>query len=288
MSTRTAPHLGVGISFPIRINRNTGGLQVSEGFYDSVSVAVSYIQEKWNLQHTGEPEETTNHVAESVYNILLTREKEWTHIPWYGSRTALALFEPNSAEFRLLFSTYLKFSTERWDKRVRYPDNGVQWYNTGVATDRGELPLVASIEYQTQQHPKNLVLPFVTVRQVRVQEYPASVIDTSGHDLISRYYRRSVHYQNDFKYIRLLKNIGIPPAPDDIFYMIKPADTWMLISYDLLGEVRYWFYPYLCYIQDKAKEGGTRDILNPDGLPEPGTLLRIPSRERILLINSRR
>jgi hypothetical protein len=70
--------------------------------------------------------------------------------------------------------------------------------------------------------------------------------------------------------------------------MIKPADTWMLITYALLGEVRYWFYPYLCYIQDSAKAGGTRDILNPDNLPEPGTLLRIPSKERILLINSRR
>jgi hypothetical protein len=287
-STRVAPHLGKGLTFPIHINRNTGGLQVSEGFYDSVSVAVAYIQEKWNLQHTGNLEETTNHVAESIYNILLTREKEWTHLPWYGSRTALALFEPNSAEFRLLFSTYLKFSTERWNKRAKYPENGVQWYNTGVATDRGELPLVASIEYETQQHPKNLVLPFVTVRQVRIQEYPASVVDDNGHDLISRYYRRSAYYQEDFKYIRLLRNIDMYPAPDDIFYMIKPADTWMLITYALLGEVRYWFYPYLCYIQDSAKSGGTRDILNPDNLPEPGTLLRVPSKERILLINSRR
>jgi phage baseplate assembly protein W len=283
---RTGSFLGKGISWPFRLNRNTNGISTSEGFYDSVSVAVAYIQERWTIR--GDVEDTTNHVAESIYNILLTHEKEWSNLPWYGSRTALAIFEPNTVEFQLLFSSYLKFSTERWDKRAKYPENGVQWYPTGLQTDRGELPVVASIEYATQQHPKNLVTPFVTVRQVRVQEYPASVIDDNGHDLISRYYKRTAYYNNDLKYLRILRNINIPPAPDDIFYMIKPADTWMLISYALLGEVRYWFYPYLCYIQDKAIEGGTRDILNPNNFPETGTLLRVPSKERILLINTRR
>jgi phage baseplate assembly protein W len=287
-STRSAGFLGKGASFPWRLNKNTGGIQVSEGYYDSVSVAVSYFSEKWNMQYPGVLEETTNHVAESIYHILFTDLRSFEEIPWFGSKIRFCIFEPSSAEFKLIFQAYMSFSSSRWEKRAKIPETGIQWYNTGVATDRGELPLVASVEYITQQHPKNLVLPFVSNRQARTQEYPASVIDNNGHDLISRYYRQATYHNGTDAYIRLRRNVNLPPAPDDTFYQVKPGDTWMLIAYDRLDEVRYWFYPYLCYIQDNAKIGGTRDILNPTTEPEPGILLRIPSKERILLLNSRR
>jgi phage baseplate assembly protein W len=287
MAGRQAAFLGRGTAFPVRLDRNTGGLKVSDGYYDSFSVAVAYVNESWLLQNQT-VEETTNHVAEAVYNILFTSLREFEEIPWYGSKVKYSVFEPNSAEFKLIFAAYLSWATDRFEKRARFPENGVQWYSTGIAIDRGELPLVASIEYITQQHPKNLVTPFVPIRQVRTQEYPASVIDTNGHDLVSRYYKQSASYNNGNKYLRLRKNIDLLPFPDDLFHKVKPLETWMLIAYDELGDVRYWEYPYLCYIQDKAKEGGTRDILNPNLEIEPGTLLRMPSKERILLINSRR
>ena len=285
---RIGSFLGRGLAFPVRLDRNTGGFQVSDGYYDSVSVAVAYLRESWTIRQSSE--DTTNLVAEAIYNILFTGLRSFEVIPWYGSKIENSIFECNTNEFRLVFTAFLKHSTERWNKRAVYPENGVQWYPTGVQTDKGELPLVASIEYLTQQHPKNLVTPFVEVRQVRTQEYPASIIDVNGHDLLSRYYKQYTYATTDnFSYIRLRRNIDLPPAPDDTFHKVKPTDTWMYIAYDELGEVRYWFYPYLCYIQDKASSGqGTRDILNPTINPEPGTLVRVPSKERILLINTRR
>ena len=209
-------------------------------------------------------------------------------MPELHSRVNYALFEPNSMEFKLMFTAYLQHAVEKWEHRAKYPVDGVQWYQDGVATDKGEVPLVAQIEFITQQHPRNMVAPFVTVRQARTEYYFANVIDNNGHDLVSRYYRRTAYQQGSFRYIRLIRNINIPPAPDDSFYMVRPLDTWMLIAHVNLYDVRYWFYPYLCYIQDKAITGGTRDILNPNIEPTPGDIIRLPSRERILLINSRR
>jgi phage baseplate assembly protein W len=284
MGFKTAPFLGKGISWPFRLNKNTGSVQVTEGQYDPVSVAAAWIAEKWQIRTVAE--DTANHVAEAIYHILFTSRFEHETLPEFFSKIQYALFEPNSPEFRLMFTAYLQHAVEKWEPRAKYPKFGVQWYQDGVATDRGELPLVAQIEFITQQHPRNMVAPFVSVRQARTEYYPASVIDNNGHDLVSRYYRRTAYQQGDFKYIRLMRNINIPPAQDDLYYMVKPLDTWMLIAHVNLYDVRYWFYPYLCYIQDKALEGGTRDILNPNIEPTPGDIIRLPSRERILLINS--
>lgn len=288
MAFKTAPFLGIGISFPFRLNRNTGDIRVTSGQYEPVSVAAAWASEKWNMQYAGILEDTANHVAESIYHILFTNRFEHESLPEFFSKIQYSLFEPNSAEFKLLFTSYLKHAVEKFEKRAKYPENGVQWYSDGVATDRGELPLVAQIEFITQQHPRNMVAPFVTVRQARTEYYPASVIDDNGHDLVSRYYKRSAYYNEGFKYLRIFRNIDIPPAQDDSYYKVRPLDTWMLIAHVNLYDVRYWFYPYLCYIQDKALEGGTRDILNPNTEPTPGDIIRLPSRERILLINSRR
>jgi phage baseplate assembly protein W len=285
---QTASFLGRGLSFVPHLDKSRGGFAVSVGQFEPVSVAASFILEKWTTRQ--DDEETSNHVAEAIYHILFTKYQEHETIPDFFSKIQESLFQPNSHEFRLLFSTYLKFSVEKWEKRAKYPMNGVNWYDTGVATDRGELPVVASVEFITQQHPRNMVAPFVTVRQARTEYYPASVIDNNGHDLISRYYKQVAYMNSELtnSYIRLRKSVQLPEASDDIFYKVKPTDTWMLIAHNELYDVRYWFYPYLCFIQDRAKQGATRDILNPNIEPPIGDTIRLPSRERILLINSRR
>ena len=260
---RTAPFLGTGLAWPPRLDETTGGFKMTTGYYDSVSVSLAYIAEKWTIR--GEVKEASNHIAESVYNILLTSQLEHETLPWYGSKMVTAIFEPNTTEFRLVFESYLKYSTERWEKRARYPEaNGVQWLASGVATDRGELPLIANIEFLAAQTPANLVAPFVTPRQARVQEYKSNVIDSNGHDLSSRYYKELAYFNGDTKYLRIFPNIEIPPAPDDTFYIVRPLDTWMLIAWYTLDNVCSWYYPFLCYIQDKAKTGATRDIMNPN------------------------
>lgn len=287
---RTASYLGHGIGFPFRLNRRSGGVQTTTGSFDSVSVALQYIaSESWTIR---EPivQDVANHVAEAVYNILFTSQLEHETLPEYGSRIFYALFEPNTVEFRLVFETYLKHSTYRWEKRARFPDTkeAVQWFATGTATDRGELPLSARVEFITQQTPKNLVAPFVDVRQARLQEYPAPKIDYNGHDNFSRYYNKTSYLYNGLQYTRLFMHPDIPEAPDDTFYQVKPKDTWMLISYFTLDDIRSWEYIFRCYLRDKATEGLTRDIMNPNIEPEPGTILRIPSRERVAILNSRK
>lgn len=289
MAFRTGPFLGHGIGFPFRLDRRSGGVQTTTGSFDSVSVALQYIaSESWTIR---EPivQDVANHVAEAIYNILFTSQLEHETLPEYGSRIFYALFEPNTTEFRLVFETYLKYSTFRWEKRARYPEEGgVEWFASGLATDRGELPLQAKVEFITQQTPKNLVAPFVTTRQARTQEYPAAKIDANGHDNLSRYYNKASYLYQDYQYLRLFQLPDIPEAPDDTFYYVKPKDTWMLIAYFTLGDIRNWDYPYRCYLRDQALQGATRDIMSPTTEPEPGTLLRIPSRERVALINSRK
>jgi len=285
---RTASFLGRGLSFVPHLDRSTGGFKVSVGQFEPVSVAASFLLEKWTIRR--EDEESSNHIAEAIYHILFTNAREHETLPDFFSKIQESLFQPSSREFKLLFTAYLMHSVALWEHRAKYPENGIQWYDTGVGIDRGEMPLVAQIEFITQQHPRNMVAPFVTVRQARTEYYPASVIDDNGHDLISRYYKQVAYMTADlnYNYIRLRKNIDIPEAPDDSFYKVKVTDTWMLIAHRELYDVRYWFYPYLCFIQDRAKRGATRDILNPSIEPPIGDTIRLPSRERILLINSRR
>ena len=290
MAFRTASYLGSGIGFPFRLNRRSGGVQTTTGSFDSVSVALQYIvSESWTIREEI-VQDVANHVAEAIYNILFTSQLEHETLPEYGSRIFYALFEPNSVEFRLVFETYLRYSTHRWEKRARYPEEkeAIQWFATGLATDRGELPIQARVEFITQQTPKNLVAPFATVRQARTQEYPAAYIDANGHDNYSRYYRKTSYLFGDYQYMRLFVHPDIPEAPDDTFYYVKPKDTWMLIAYFTLDDIRNWEYVYRCYLRDQAKENATRDIMSPNIEPEPGTLLRIPSRERIAILNSRK
>jgi hypothetical protein len=255
--------LGRGLSFPVRINSRAGGFIVTEGIYNSASIAVQYVADRFTIR---EPiGKITNHVAEAIYSIIMTSELSWEHLPPYGSRVMNVLFDPSTAEFRLLFESYLRFSTWRWEKRARYPEKGgISWTIDGLKTDRGELPIYAQVEFLSEQRPDNLVLPFVTVRDARVAEYPSSVIDGNGHDMSSRYYKRQAHYYNDYKYIRVAKNMDITPANDDIFYQVMPLDTPMLASWFCYGTPLYWHYLWSAYLYDMSKLGATRDIINPD------------------------
>ena len=281
--------LGRGIAFPPRLNHRTGGFLVSEGNYNSASVAVQYLAERFTIDKP--IHEIVNHISESIYHILFTSLLQHETLPPFGSKVMNVLFEPSTEEFRLLFSSYLRFSTWRWEKRARYPEKGgLTWIVDGLMTDRGEAPLKAQVEFLTVQRPDNLVQPFITERQARLQEYPSSVIDTNLHDLPSRYYGQTTTYgANDFSYIRLRNNpIRIDPASDDSFYEVKPLDTWYLISWYAYSDVRYWYYPFLAYMQDRVGDGATRDMMNPDVEPIPGDVIRMPSPQHLLLLQSRR
>ena len=287
--SRTALYLGRGLGWPVRMDSRTGGFQITEGQFDSVSVALSYISEQWTIKGYNF-KETANNIAEAIYNILLTNPNEHETLPWYFSKMQVAIFEPNTVEFQLLYAVYLSHASARWEKRAQIPQGAIQWGGYGLITDRGEAPLTASVQFITQQTPKNLVLPFVTERQSRIQEYPASVIDVNGCDLPSRYYNQSTYFtQDSYSYLRLRnQQILVPPAPDDIYYTVKPLDTWMLIAWALYGEIRYWYYPFLAYMQDNTGEAATRDSMSPDIDPTPGSLIRAPSTSRILILQSRR
>ena len=291
MPPRTASYLGRGLAWPVRLDPRTGGMQITEGTFNDVSVALSYVKEQWSIRNTSGFKETSNHIAEAIYNILLTNPDEHECLPWYFSKMQVAIFEPNTVEFELLYSTYLSFSTKRWEYRAQIPQNAIQWGAFGLVTDQGVSQLTASVQFITQQAPKNLVLPFVTIRQVRTQEYLANIIDTNGYDLPSRYYNRTAYHtpDNAYSFLRLNKQqILISPAPDDGSYLVKPTDTWMLIAWALYGEIRYWYYLFLAYLQDNEGETATRDMMFPDNKPPAGNYIRYPSISRILILQSRR
>ena len=291
MPPRTAAFMGSDVGFPVRLDPRNGDFQITEGTFNNVSVALSYLAEQWSIRPGQNFKETSNLVAESMYNILLTPERSWSEIPWYGSRMSYAIFEPNTIEFQLLYSTYLSASTIRWEKRAQIPQSSIEWGAFGLVTDQGASQLTAMVQFITQQTPKNLVLPFVTIRQVRTQEYLANIIDANGYDLPSRYYNRTAYHtpDNAYSFLRLNKQqLLIPPAPDDGSYLVKPTDTWMLIAWALYGEIRYWYYLFLAYVQDNEGETTTRDMMFPDNKPPAGTYIRYPSTSRILILQSRR
>lgn len=284
MGHRTAPFLGKGLAFPFRINSATGQTTTTYGFYDSISVALQYLQERWTIRDNLEAFDS-NHIAECIHHILFTIQTEHDTLPEFGSRIVNILFEPNSAEFRLLCESYLKHSTERWEKRAKYPeDTGVEWLVSAHATDMGQLPIVAKIEFLTMQHPKNLVAPFVDVRQARLQEYPSGQVDDSRHDLVSRYYGNTAIIDGDYRYLRPRVMPQISFSNDDTYYLVRPNDTWLLISWFAYGDIRYWDIPYTAYIDDLADNWGARDYTTPLDDPPVGELLRMPSKDRVKLI----
>jgi nucleoid-associated protein YgaU len=211
------------------------------------------------------------------------------------------LFEQNTYEFRKLAETYFKFSTIRWEKRARIPENfggtegdefntnrygrfsGVRWNITGEQVDRGIMPVWVTVDFITGQMPGNLVIPFVTDRDARYQEYRSGNIDSNGHDHVSRYKGATRSFRDNHDYIRLQKYEPIPVSSNDSFYSVKRGDTWLLLSYKFYGDIRWWYTLARCYISDSADAGLGRSNMKTLDDPPIGTMLRIPPKVTILM-----
>lgn len=73
------------------------------------------------------------------------------------------------------------------------------------------------------------------------------------------------------------------PRSDDRFYKVRHKDTWMLISWRNYGDIRYWPALAEIWIYDQAQDRAGRSHMDPCLVPEPGTILRVPSTARMLL-----
>lgn len=278
---RTAPYLGKGLGFPFRISPATGELVMTQGHMDDPEVAISYTPENWSLRK-GVPD-SQNHVAEAVLHILLTRKGELDWSPEFGSDIFTMLFEPNDPAFQMLAGHYFTESTARWEHRVtiEYPD-GVEWNVTGEGIDRGESNALIRLTFTKQQVSENLVAPYCTPRQARKSLYRGE-IDPIGHDYHSRYYNGTMIDDGSNSYLKLKKPIYLAPAQDDLFHEVIEGDTWLSISYQYYGDIRFWHQIAAMALQDNAEDGGTRDRLDTTGDPVEGAILRLPSRTRVLM-----
>jgi len=278
---RTYPIYGRGTAFPFRANPATGGVQVTEGLRDPRSVSLQYLNESWTIrENTDFP---ANHIAEAIAHILLTHQGEHDTLPEFGSRIQEILFEPNSSETWPVLKHFFFESTIRWEKRARFPENGgMEFKPSGYGIDQGQLPALAYVEFILAQIVGNLVAPFVEPRQARAQEYPVAAVDASRHDYQSRYFNiRQSEYQG-ITHDRFRRSTYLPPNYDDKFYEINHGDTWLLISWKLYGDIRYWPYLAQMWVQDAAEAGMSRHNADPSEEPPVGTLIRVPSQARLL------
>lgn len=278
---RTLPFFGRGLAWQPRINPATGGFVVSEGYEEAGTVGLDYISQQWSIRESL-PGVPPNHIAESIANILLTRIGEHDTLPAFGSKLAEAVFEPNTIEFQKVFALYLETSTIRWEKRAYIPKSGVSWLGTPYLTDQGELPVGVNIQFIANQVQGNLVAPFVTPRQARSQEYPPVQFDSLGHDFYSRYFNRQTIEDGEITAIRFKASSPLPPQNDDIFYKVRHKDTWLMISWNLYGDIRYWNIIAELWVQDQAANGASRSTMNITDVPPYGTALRLPSKARLL------
>lgn len=277
------PFYGKGLAFPVAVSP-TGGLLVTEGNTDAAAVMLEYSSDRYSLREdiTGG---RRNHIADAIANLLMTRPGEHDTLPEYGSRLEALIPDPNNIFTKQEFETWLEEATRRWEKRCNIPvPEGVQWGDTPELTDQNILPVKLLLQFLMTQIPGNLVAPFVTPRQARVQEYPLGEADANGHDWCSRYHGMEAYQSGGERYIRHRRTSPIPKRHDDIFYEAAYGDTWLLVSHKNYGDIRFWWIVSDCYVQDAAERGEPRDdALDNTGDPEPGTLLRMPSRTRVLM-----
>lgn len=277
---RTRPFYGRGVAFPFRRNPATGGVQVTDGLSDEATVDLAYLREDWTIQENIEGPE--NHIAESIAHILLTRPLEHDTLPPFGSLPFNILFEHNHPAFWALAANYFAHGTDPWEKRATIPPEGVEWTATALGIERGELPVKVTPKFIQTQVSGNLVAPFVSPRQARDYTYPINELDDSRHDYPSRYFGINTFDHDGIHYDRFPRREPIPPAYDDEFYTTQYGDSWLLISWNLYGDIRYWPYIARMYGDDAAEDGLTRQSLDPANDPEIGTVLRVPSRTRML------
>lgn len=280
--SRTLPFYGKGMGFRFRLDSATGGVQITSGLADAASVALAYIREDWTIRE--DMNVVQNHIAECIAHILLTRPLEHDTLPPFGTELFHVIFEPNTPEFKLLAEHYFSDGAARWEKRANIPAiGGTQWPGTHLHTQQGILPAILTPEFIKQQVEGNLVKPFVTEREAREEEYPIGDIDANGHDWCSRYYGRTRHRRDGIGYIRARMGRPLPPRSDDQFYEVAHYDSWLLISWKVYQDIRFWWVIADCFIQDSAQRGDPRSTLDTTGDPVPGTMLRMPARARVLL-----
>ncbi len=293
---RELPFFGRGIGFPFRIDPATKGVTITAGNADDVSVALEYLMDNWSIREELRPK--VNHIAESVAHILLTRPGEHDTLPEFGSNLFFLLFDNITQETMLAAEAYFKFSTIRWEKRVKIPDrfyydaynpivetphSGVRWHVTGIDTDRNVLPIWVYVQFIVEQSRGNLVVPFVTARQARLQEYPSGGIDVAGHDQYSRYYRSDIYYYNNIKFSRPKIPLFLFPSVGDRYHVVIKGDTWLSLSWQYYKDIRLWYHIAMSCVYDKAVAGESSSALDTTGNPIVGDVLRIPEEKRILL-----
>lgn len=290
------PFFGKGVGFPFRIDKATNGVQITAGNTDDTSVALEYLMENWSIREELRPK--VNHIAESIAHILLTRVGEHDTLPEFGSNLFFILFENITRETMLAAEAHFKFSTIRWEKRAKIPDkfyvdamdgigavprSGVRWHVTGTEVDKNLLPVWVYIQFIIQQETGNLVIPFVTARQARLQEYSASSVDLAGHDPYSRYYNSDIFYYNNIKFIRPRIPQFFRPSIGDQYYTAIRGDTWLSLSWKFYGDIRFWHHIATTYVFDCSMEGGPSSCMDTTGNPPVGETIRIPDKKRVLL-----
>jgi phage baseplate assembly protein W len=277
-----APFYGRGLAFPFRINPVTGGAQITEGSDDTDSIGIEFVRDQYSIRE--KMPDRSNHIGEAIEHILLTRPMEHDTLPEFGSRLFTLLNKPNHPQTAMEFEVWAEESIKRWEKRAKLPRNGgTVWTPTGQGIDEGELPVTLHPQVVTNQVPANLVSPFVTTRQARLQEYPSTEMDPAGHDWTSRFRDSTVYERNGEQFIRPRRALPLAERNDDQFYKVKYGDTWLLISFEVYGDIRFHWIVSDLAAQDAAARGESRDRMDNTGDPEPGALLRLPSRTRLLM-----
>lgn len=281
---RRPPFFGRGLAFPFRLNPATGGAQLTAGSDDPGSVTLQYVAEN-ELVREDPVEDKSNHIGESVSHILLTHPGEHDTLPEFGSHILGMVSRPNSIESKYIFEEYMALSTERWEKRCTVPvPDGIDWQDTPREIDQGELPVILRMDFIGTQAPKNLVAPFVTPRQARVQEYPLNDPDAAGHDDPSRYYGQTIYSdESGRRFLRHATGKPITYHPDDLFEKGQLRDSWLLMAHRAYNDIRQWWRIADASIDQAAADGLPRDYLDTCGDPEPGELYRMPSVTRVLM-----
>lgn len=275
------PFYGRGLAWPIRIGE-LGGFEISEGSLDSTAIGLAYLFDAWTMNpRIGISD---NHIAEAISNILLTHQLEHDTLPEYGSNIHQILFDPLHNITKQQFQIWLEICTKRWEHRAKIPiPQGMTWGEDDYSTDRNTLSLKLTPEIILQQTPENLVSPFVSPQEARNAEYPAIVRDKNGHGLSSRYRNCATYEVDGAKYIRPKRSIRPKQKPDDQFYPVVFGDTWFLIAHKVFQNVELWWVVEDYAFYDAIQEGAGQDCLCPHADPEVGRILRLPSRERVLM-----
>jgi phage baseplate assembly protein W len=290
------PFFGKGVGFPFRINTTKKGVELTVGNTDATSVALEYLMENWSIREELRPK--INHIAESIAHILLTRMGEHDTLPEFGSNLYFILFENITKETMLAAEAHFKFSTIRWEKRAKIPQQfyfdaynpvdatphgGVRWHVTGAEVDKNLLPVWVYIQFIIQQEAGNLVVPFVTARQARIQEYPSGAIDLAKHDQYSRYYQSDLYYKDNIRFSRPRIPRFMRPSTGDRYHTVIKGDTWLLLSWKYYSDIRFWYHIAISYVFDQAMAGAPSSTLDTTGNPPISSTIRIPDKKRVLL-----